>query len=39
MPPIGTVAADREALVLVRAWIASAPAGDAGGCATRPLTR
>lgn len=39
MPPIGTVVADREALDLVRAWIASAPAGDTGGCATRPLTR
>lgn len=35
MPPIGTVVADREALDLVRAWIASAPAG-AAGCTARP---
>lgn len=36
MPPIGTVVADREALELVRAWIAAAPGADASTCTTRP---
>jgi len=39
MPPIGTVVADREALELVRAWIASGPGGAAGACSTRTTTQ
>jgi len=39
MPPIGTVIADREALDLVRAWIAAGPGRPAGSCTTRTTTR
>ncbi|MGD9904602.1 MAG: hypothetical protein AB7U83_14145 [Vicinamibacterales bacterium] len=38
MPPIGTKVADREALELVRAWIASNPGEIRGSCVNPPAT-
>jgi hypothetical protein len=38
MPPIGTVVADREALEMVSAWIASAPGAQGSACASRRTT-
>jgi hypothetical protein len=38
MPPIGTVVADREALEMVSAWIASVPGSGGDACATRRTT-